>query len=357
MTHYQNSIVKDGFILSSLVITLCYSGFINAQEATSQAQNETVEALLESQPKNWGSWGENDEVGALNYLTPKQVKASVDSVVNGKVFSLQIPMTHGSGPVFPGRTPTMHYMSQDESSFIAGKMNPLPGGVKFSDDVAFMYLQGTTHVDALGHAWYGDQVYGGKSAQSTVGGHSHADISALGSKGIVGRGVLLDVGRQLGTDTNYQLSPSTCITLEDLTETAESQNTEIRKRDILLIRTGSIQRYYDDQADPAWSAMSEPGLCYSKELVEWIRDMEIPVIAADNLGVEKVVQEIDGEQMIIPLHGALIRDLGVVLSEIYWLEDLAADSAEDGVYSFMFIVSPLKMEGGTGSPVNPIAIK
>ncbi|CDG51713.1 Secreted metal-dependent enzyme of cyclase family [Halomonas sp. A3H3] len=357
MIHHKKNIVKDGFILSSLVITLGYSGFINAQETSDQAQNATIKSLLERQPNNWGSWGENDEVGALNYLTQEQVKTSINSVVNGKVFTLQIPMIHGSGPVFPGRTATMHFMSQDESSFIAGKMDPLPGGVKFSDDVAFMYLQGTTHVDALGHAWYGDQVYGGKSTESTFGGHSHADISALGNKGIVGRGVLLDVGRQSGTETNYQLSPGTCITLEDLRGTAESQNTEIRKRDILLIRTGSIQRYYDDQADPAWSAMSEPGLCYSEELVEWIRDMEIPVIAADNLGVEKVVQEIDGEPMLIPLHGALIRDLGVVLSEIYWLEDLAADSAEDGVYSFMFIASPLKMEGGTGSPVNPIAIK
>ena len=312
MIHHKKNIVKDGFILSSLVITLGYSGFINAQETSDQAQNATIKSLLERQPNNWGSWGENDEVGALNYLTQEQVKTSINSVVNGKVFTLQIPMIHGSGPVFPGRTATMHFMSQDESSFIAGKMDPLPGGVKFSDDVAFMYLQGTTHVDALGHAWYGDQVYGGKSTESTF---------------------------------------------EDLRGTAESQKTEIRKRDILLIRTGSIQRYYDDQADPAWSAMSEPGLCYSEELVEWIRDMEIPVIAADNLGVEKVVQEIDGEPMLIPLHGALIRDLGVVLSEIYWLEDLAADSAEDGVYSFMFIASPLKMEGGTGSPVNPIAIK
>lgn len=357
MSHNHKKLITNHLVLSSLVVAIGYSGYTTAEATSNEGESVTIQTVLDSKPKNWGAWGEDDQIGALNYLTAEQVKASTGSVVNGKVFTLQIPMTHGSGPVFPGRAATMHFMAQDESSFVAGKMDPMPGGVKFSDDVAFMYLQGTTHVDALGHAWYNDQVYGGKSAQSTVGGHSHADISALGEKGIVGRGVLLDVGRHSGTDTNNQLSPGTCITLEDLTETAKSQKTEIRKRDILVIRTGSIQRYYDDKADPAWSAMSEPGLCYSEELVAWIKDMEIPVIAADNLGVEKVAQEIDGAQIVIPLHAALIRDLGVVLSEIYWLEDLAADSAEDGVYSFMFIASPLKMEGGTGSPVNPIAIK
>jgi kynurenine formamidase len=61
--------------------------------------------------------------------------------------------------------------------------------------------------------------------------------------------------------------------------------------------------------------------------------------------------------MIIPLHGALMRDMGVVLSEIWWLDDLAADSAEDGQYTFMLVAAPLKMEEGTGSPVNPVAIK
>jgi kynurenine formamidase len=61
--------------------------------------------------------------------------------------------------------------------------------------------------------------------------------------------------------------------------------------------------------------------------------------------------------VVIPLHGALMRDLGVVISEIYWLEELAADSAEDGQYSFLFAAAPLQMEKGTGSPVNPLAIK
>lgn len=316
-----------------------------------------IERVQKNAPNNWGKWGENDEVGALNLLGEEQALQAAKAIQSGKTFTLQIPMTHGKGPVFPGRIPTMHFMAQDESIYSSGKSEALAGGVKFSDDVAFMYLQGTTHVDALAHAWYGDQVYGGKSADSTVHGHAHGDVAAIGKKGIVGRGVLLDVGRHAGGGDKHRLAPNSCVTLEDLVNTAEAQNVEIRKRDILVLRTGSIPRFYEDEPDAEWTAMSEPGLCYSHQLLDWIAEMEIPMIAADNLAIEKVVQEVDGEQMIIPLHGALMRDMGVVLSEIWWLDDLAADSAEDGQYTFMLIAAPLKMEEGTGSPVNPVAIK
>ncbi|WP_440996807.1 cyclase family protein [Arhodomonas sp. SL1] len=315
-----------------------------------------IERLQANAPNAWGQWGEGDQVGALNYLGTDQVKAAAATVSGGEVFSLQIPMSHNFGPVFPGRIPMMHYMAQDEATFTSGKQDPLPGGVKFSDDVAFTYLQGTTHVDALGHAWYGDQVYGGVSAQTTVDGHSHADVAAIGKRGIVGRAVLLDVGRHKGGEDG-RLEPNECISLEDLQATAEAQGTRIENHDIVVIRTGSMERYFDEETNSEWEATKEPGLCHSDALVQWFVDHETPMVAADNLGVEKVVQEIDGETILIPLHGALIRDLGIVMSEIYWLHELAADSAEDGQYGFMLVAAPLQVEGGTGAPVNPIAIK
>lgn len=320
------------------------------------AADSSMSQLQADAPNNWGKWGDGDEVGALNYLDDAQVIRGSKAVKTGETFTLQIPMIHGKGPVFPGRIPTMHYMAQDEGIYASGKSDALAGGVKFSDDVAFMYLQGTTHVDALAHAWYGDEVYGGVSANSTIHGHTQADVAALGEHGIVGRGVLLDVGRHKGGE-GKRLAPNACVTLDDLKATASAQKVKIEKRDILVLRTGSIPRFYEEEPDAAWDAMTEPGLCYSKALVEWIDEMEIPAIAADNLAVEKVVQQIDGETFVIPLHGALMRDLGVVLTEIHWLEALANDSAEDGQYSFLFVAAPLKMEQGTGAPVNPVVVK
>lgn len=336
-----------GAITALLMVGAALSGTANA--------DTLIERLQQEAPSNWGKWGDDDQIGALNYLDEAQAKRGAAAVRSGRRFMLQVPMTHGDGPVFPGRTPTQHFMVGDESSYSSRKSEPMPGGMKGSDDVVFMYLQGTTHVDALAHAWYGNQVYGGVSADSTVHGHTHADISALGERGIVGRGVLLDVGRHLGEGD--RLAPDTCIHLADLKATAEAQGVALEKRDILLLRTGSVARFYDEEPDHAWNAMNEPGLCYSLELLNWLHEMEIPALAADNIAVERVMQEIEGEVAAIPLHGALMRDLGIVITEIAWLEDLADDSAADGQYTFLYVAAPLKMEGGTGSPVNPVAIK
>ncbi|MRJ44043.1 cyclase family protein [Idiomarina loihiensis] len=338
------------------VLSMALATALMSASGVSLAQTSDIENLQKDMPKNWGKWGDDDQLGALNYLDEKQALRGIKAVRSGETFTLQLPITHGVGPVFPGRVPAMHFMTQDESMYSVNKLDELAGGVKYSDDAVFMYLQGTTHMDALGHAWYGDKVYGGVSADSTVHGHDHVDVGVLAEHGIVGRGVLLDVGHLKGGDIG-RLAPGSCITLQDLKDTAKAQDVTVEKRDILLIRTGSVGRFYQEEPDAEWSATTEPGLCYSKDLIKWIDNMEIPVIAADNLAVELVPQKIEGKDYVIPLHGALIRDLGVVLSELYWLDDLAADSREDGQYTFMFTAAPLKMERGSGSPINPIVIK
>jgi len=316
----------------------------------------SLESVLKGTPKNWNKWGKNDNTGALHYLDKAQTLRGIKAVQSGERFTLQIPMVHGIGPVFPGRIPVMHYMTQDESTFYFEKKKPLDGGVKYSDDVVFMYLQGTTHTDALGHAWYGDYVYGGKPAKTTVDGHSAVDVAAIGEVGITGRAVLVDVGHFLG-DKNGRLAPNSCITLKDINKVLKKQKTSVEKRDILIIRTGSMGRFYDEKDKKNWNATTEPGLCYSKELVKWIRDMEIPMIGSDNLAIEKAFHKVNDDVMGIPLHGALIRDLGVVLTELLWLEDISKSSVKDGQYTFFYAAAPLKMKGGSGSPTNPIAIK
>lgn len=335
---------------------LAVLGLVLFMNTTSADGLSGMDELQKNAPKNWGKWGKEDQVGALNYLDNEQVLRGVATIKTGERFTLQLPMTHGVGPVFPGRVPVQHFMAQDQSAYSSGKIDHLSGGMKYSDDAVFMYLQGTTHVDALGHAWYNNEVYNGKSADTTVHGHNFVDVGQIGEVAIAGRAVLLDVGKLLG-DKNGRLAPNTCIHLPELKQTAKAQNVVIEKRDILLIRTGSMGRFYDEKDHENWDAMTEPGLCYSHELVSWLNEMEIPVVASDNLAIEKAVQTIEGESFVIPLHGALIRDLGIVLSEIYWLDDLAASSAKDGRYSFFFNAAPLKMKGGTGAPVNPIVIK
>lgn len=364
--------------------------------ATAEAEGD-IATLLENLPDNWGRWGEDDELGAINFLDSTQVQKGIAALLGGEhgrpevprleYHTLQLSMSGeiANDPVFPGRIAARRDNVRDERSYRDGEAEPNPGGTKSADDafVNRLFLQGTTHADALGHAWYGDEIYNGFDALTTADekefentvtglqpvendedldavdvestrGLSKADISNAASNGVVGRAVLLDVGREIG-DSKYRLAEGQGITLSNLHETADAQNVSVKKRDILLIRTGSIERVRDPDAE--WDPLTEPGLVFSKELVEWFYEYEIPYIGADNLAVEKVNQEIDGEEYVIPLHAVFLRNLGVTLNEILDLQGLGESCADDNNYEFLFTAAPLNIERATGAPVNPVVIK
>lgn len=384
------------------------------QAVAADTSGSVVAQLLEDGPKEWGRFGEEDELGRLNLLGSEEafegMKAATKRGKKGvRRFTLQLSQTgevidgpeDTGDPAFPPRTPAR----RDNTT--PAPPEPGAGGMKFVDDkwATDFFLQGTTHVDALGHAWYGEHIYNGFSARTTeevkefdvpldgtagedaIPGEGSEDgdsdgcldpvtetrglaktgVGNVGNEGIVGRGVLLDVGRQFGTEgpNGNRLplvgedSPSADVTFDDLQATARAQGTEVRDRDILLVRTGAVERTRDP--DAAWAPLQEPGLVYSEELVEWVADRDIPYIGADNLAVEKVVQTVtvDGseETAVIPLHGAFLRNLGVYINEILDLSALAAACAEDGIYEFLFTAAPLNVERGTGAPVNPVVLK
>jgi kynurenine formamidase len=221
-----------------------------------------------------------------------------------------------------------------------------------ADDFVITPLQLATQYDALGHAWYGDQIYNGFPADSTVGSMSHANILPIAEKGVVGRGVLVDIARFRGKDW---LEKGEVFDHLDITKAAQAQGVELRKRDILLIRTGWIEYFYSTSAEEFSQEFCEPGLTLSRPLVEWFQEFQIPNLVTDTIANEVTVDPVSGA--MLPLHGALMRNLGVLFTEIAALERLAADCAEDGQYEFLYVASPLKIGGGTGSPVNPIVIK
>jgi kynurenine formamidase len=308
-------------------------------------------ALLEGAPSNWGRWGADDEVGCLNYLDASQVLRGVAAVRSGKVFTLQMQIGEAGGELsYPGRPPARHAMTQDRSSYLDGTVQSLPGGLQYADDTITMCLQGTTHVDGLGHAWYGDQIWNGHPAESTNGGMSYAGVLPLAERGIIGHGVLLDMARHRGADA---LGPGETFSLDDLLGCAQAQCTPVTACDILLIRTG-WPRYWRQAPDSVLTDLNEPGLRYSPQVVTWFRDTPVPVLVTDTIASE-ASRDPGGAEF--PLHGALMRNLGVVFTELAHLDDLAADCARDLQYTFLYACAPLKITAGTGGPVNPIVIK
>ena len=307
-------------------------------------------------PSNWGKWGPDDELGCLNYLDAAQVLRGVQHVKTGEVFTLQVRMGRKDGPgdpVWPGRTPIERQNVLDESTWDGDGAPQFPGGLHYADDTATMFLQGSTQYDALGHVWYDGKLYNGFDARSTVDAMEHASVLPIAEKGIVGRGVLIDMARHRG---KQWLDKGETFDHNDLQDAAKAQGVTIEPRDILLIRTGWMKYFYDlNDKEKFLKDFIEPGLTYSRQLVEWFQTNEIPNLVTDTIANEVTYEPESG--IALPLHCALMRNLGVTLTEIAWLDDLADACAADGRWSFLYAAAPLKVVNGTGAPVNPLAIR
>ncbi|HEU4362036.1 MAG TPA: cyclase family protein [Mycobacterium sp.] len=315
--------------------------------------------------RNWGRWGDADELGTLNFITADKVAEAAGLAKRGKVFALGVDFG-SSGPqgAFGFRHNPVHVMTVD-----GGDVNTLarygPGWAgnptarqlgeffadnpfRFNDDMIIMPLQAATQWDALSHVYYDDQLYNGFSASSVTSlGAYHCGIDKVDGKGITSRGVLLDLVRHRGAE--LFLEHGNPITPGELDDVARSQNVAIGSGDIVLIRTGWWARFLTT-GDGA-----ERGAGLDWRCARWLHDHDVAAIAADNLMVEDPVSGVDGTHL--PMHMLCLRDMGLMLGEFWDLTALAADCAADGVYEFQLVAPPLRVVGGVGSPVNPIAIK
>lgn len=322
-----------------------------------------IDEVLENAPDNWGRWGDDDELGAVNLLDAGRVLRAVETVESGETYTLGIGLNAPDGdPVWPTRSGVDHRMVRDKSHIDSGAADRDPfGGMESSDDAIEMFTHGTTHHDALGHSWYDDELYNGFDPESTIGGLSRCGAEHLGEHGIVGRAVLLDIARHRGVD---RLERGDHITPGELDACADAQGVALEAGDVVLLRTGALSLFYESGAEAFYEAYSppddpdvldEPGPTYTDETVAWFADNDVSVYGTDTLTAEQTRSRETGT--LIPLHPALLRDLGVVITELLRLEDLAAACAEDGRYECLFVSGPLRIVGATGAPANPIAIR
>jgi kynurenine formamidase len=290
-------------------------------------------------------------VGALNFLGGSEVLAGTACVRQGKTFTLQAEIGHPHGDmVLPPRRPAARYMFRDQGTWAGDKAPAIAGGARYADDVITMFLQGSTQYDALGHVWYDDTLYNGFDASTTIGGLSRASILPIAEKGVVGRGVLIDVAGFRGKD---HLEDGETFTHKDFVAAAERQGVELRPRDILLLRTGWIDYFYTVEPS-SFYGLREPGLIYSPELISWFHDMQIPSLVTDTLANERAPEA--GATRLL-LHCGLMRNLGVTFAEVCRLGELAQDCRADGQWDFLYVAAPLKVRHGAGAPVNPVVIK
>ncbi len=295
--------------------------------------SEEILRKLAMQVRNWGRWGADDEIGTLNFITPEAVASACRLATTGKVFALGIPLQR-EGP----------------QSGTRQRFNPIHTMFRDGGDAPRTPAQCVTQWDSLAHVFYEGKMYNGyDAALVTSSGTAKNSIDKTKSR-IAGRGVLLDVARWKGVRA---LEPGYAITPADLDATAATQKVEVRRGDILLIRTGHMSRYLDRNDWRNYDLDDSPGV--SVHTAPWMHAKEIAAVAADNYAVEVRPSQLPPFRS--PFHICAIPNMGLTLGEIFYLEELAADCAADGRYAFLLVAPPLPVTRGVGTPINPYAIK
>lgn len=319
---------------------------------------------MAAQVRNWGVWGSDDEIGTLNYITPDVVRESANLVRKGAVFQLGMDFAptgpqgdnlfrrnplhvmtitggdrHAMAETFPSWE--TNGLAQEFSAFMSSDI------LRFTDDMIIMHTQSATQWDALSHAYYDDQLYNGFSADTVTSvGAYRCGIDKVAARGVTSRGVLLDIVRLRGEDTF--LPHGTPITADELSRAAEAQGVEVREGDVVLIHTGWVSKFVG-------TGDRSPCAGLDWRTASWFRERHVAAVAADNSAIEDAASGIPGN--MLPMHLLCLREMGLSFGEFWDLTALAADCAADGRYEFQVVAPPLKISGGVGSPINPVAIK
>lgn len=305
---------------------------------------------------NWARWGDEDQLGTLNYIDRGAVRSAARDVKDGRVFSLAIPLdSKGPQRGLFGRFNPILLMTRDGGDAITGAyssdwLNGTEKETRSADEVIVMPTQCGTHWDSLAHIIHRDVMYNGRSASevSSTGAKKNGIISYRDK--VVGRGVLLDIPR---LKRKKWLQAGEGITSSTLDEAAEDQGVKVRRGDIVLVRTGRMAAARSSGEWGDYAGGDAPGL--SIDALDWLSRNQVAAVASDTWGME--VQPFEVREVHIPFHVLAIVYMGLTLGEIFDLDALADNCAADRRYAFFLSAQPLPFTKGVASPINPIAIK
>jgi kynurenine formamidase len=262
----------------------------------------------------------------------------LDKIRQAKLYDLAQPYFVGM-PHYPTHPPFLFGLTKKHGDLV------LEGGVSSAADSIALGSHVGTHIDALCHFSCGGKLHGGMDAtavQSDGGGIREHSVDNIAP--ILRRGVLLDIAGRENVDA---LATEFSIGADRMEDTARLQGVEIRKGDVVLLRTGWA-RYWNDPvryvAGGKGAVAAGPGP--ELEGARWLSRQGVYAVGSDTIAFEKV------PNANMPVHVHLLVENGIHIIEALNLEELARDR----VYEFVFMATPLKIRGGTGSPIRPIAL-
>lgn len=317
-----------------IAFTFVASSVYSADEADEMSHAE-FDALFE-EISNWGRWGKDDQIGTLNLITPEKRVAAAALVKEGVSISLSLDLNKHIGEL--NTSPLEHEVTTSEYGSLGAAM----------DELSIRYHgYSHSHIDGLQHIAHKGLLYNRLSLDSI---QSDGSQLALGiqhaADGIVTRGVLIDVPRFRGVDF---VPSGTVITEQEITAWEQESGVTISSGDVLLIRTG---RWIEVAQNGQWD-VGERTTGFHASIATWLKSRDVAVLGMD---ATSDVAPSRVEDHSLPLHVLTIAALGMPLLDNLDLEALAATAAKLGRPTFLFIGAPLRVPGGTGSPLNPLAV-
>jgi kynurenine formamidase len=308
---------------------------------------------------NWGRWGPADEIGTLNLITPAKTASAAALVREGLAVSCSRSLDLSSNDAIsqPHRYFPLHGEGLDDEHRVA-RFPGAPAHPRWNCAQEYIGLifhgAAPTHLDALSHMFWDGKMYNDRPAalvNSASGATSHA-VDAV-PQGINTRGVLLDIPAALGVEW---LEPGAGVRPHDLEAAERRQGVRVEEGDAVLLRTGHTRRaralFPDRAAEGDWSP-EQAG--WHASCLPWLHERGAALIAADNMQDQKP-SGYEEQNLEVPVHVIALVAMGMWLLDNCDLERLAEECQRVNRWEFFLSVSPLRMPGGTGSPVNPIAI-
>jgi kynurenine formamidase len=273
---------------------------------------------------NWGRWGKDDQLGTMNLVTDAKHKQAVALAKTGTVVSL----AH-QPPIIPKS------QAQSAGAFLQIQLNLLPAAFTTEEQQIAFHGSSFTHLDALCHGDYDGKIYNGYPLHDSItpAGCKKLGIDALHG-GVVTRGVLIDIPRLKGVS---HLEPGTPVYKEDIEAWEKQAGVTISSGDAIFLHTGR------------WETGKTSG--YDVSLIPWLKQRDVALVSSD--GIQDIT-EVEGT--ILPLHHYTLVALGANILDNADLTALSQTAARLKRWEFLFVTAPIATPGGTGSPVNPLAI-
>ena len=322
---FNMSLVGSGALIA---LVACTAG-LDSQEPRTPRNLEEFDALFQEY-NNWGRWGADDERGTMNLITEEKIREAAALVRRG----ITVSLSHNPMPD--------EAVDNPDAAF-----NHTMGESLRSDTYEFRYHgYGVSHIDSLCHFLWNDRLYNDiLPSESTPDGCGKLGIENL-KTGIVTRGILLDIARL--KDVPY-LEPETPIYVEDIEAWEQEAGVTVSPGDVIFVRTGRWARRAE--LGPWQISSSSAGLHAS--VLPWIKERGVAMVGSD-AATDVMPSMVEGVTQ--PVHTMLIAGFGTNIFDNMDLETLADRAAQENRWEFMITAGPIPVEGGTGSPLNPIAI-